>query len=94
MANNRMYLTNKRTGLSIPIMRYYPPTGWYLDVTPDAVRRTMSAVDHADLAAAAGDDDAKAPYDTNVGDTSWVVEYEDGGTPKNSPAQLSTPSEN
>ncbi len=29
MANNRMYLRNKRTGYVVYLAKYYPSTGWY-----------------------------------------------------------------
>ena len=29
MANNRMYLVNKRTGARVFLAKYYPNTGWY-----------------------------------------------------------------
>ena len=39
MANNRMYLRNKRTGDEIYIAKYYPSTGWY---TFDGVAECMN----------------------------------------------------
>lgn len=29
MANNRMYLVNRKTGAKIYLAKYYPSTGWY-----------------------------------------------------------------
>lgn len=31
MANNRMYIFNKRTKQKIFVAKYYPSTGWYVD---------------------------------------------------------------
>lgn len=31
MANNRMFLVNKRTGTRVYLAKYYPSTGWYTD---------------------------------------------------------------
>lgn len=33
MANNRMWLVNKRTGQRLNLAKYYPSTGWYTNQT-------------------------------------------------------------
>ena len=30
MANNRMFLVNRRTGARLMLAKYYPSTGWYM----------------------------------------------------------------
>jgi hypothetical protein len=68
MANNRMYLTNKRTGDKVCLAKYYPSTGWYaLDdngTSKNLVQRMNEAMTAAE------------PETTAWGDNDWVVEYE------------------
>jgi len=40
MANNRMYLVNKTTGVRIYLAKYYPSTGWY---APRGIESDMNA---------------------------------------------------
>jgi hypothetical protein len=47
MANNRMYLVNKRTATRIYLAKYYPSTGWY---APEGVEERLSkGFDEADF---------------------------------------------
>lgn len=63
MANNRMYLKNKRTGAQVLLAKYYPSTGWY--VFHDDIRVRMD-----DLF-----DRNEAPA-SMWGDNDWTIEYE------------------
>lgn len=63
MANNRMWLKNKRTNARILLAKYYPTTGWYcfhddLNVKLDKMF-----------------EDNEHDY-TQWGDNDWVIEYE------------------
>ena len=41
MANNRMYLREKRTGQSILLCKFYPSTRWYLFPTEDNLNKWL-----------------------------------------------------
>jgi hypothetical protein len=63
MANNRMYIKNKRTGKKILLAKYYPPSGWscYYD---DLSKRLSELLYENEPAA------------TVYGDNDWIIEYE------------------
>lgn len=62
MANNRMYLVNKKTGHRITIAKYYPSTGWY--------------VFHDDLHAQLDAEFSGHSEVSDVGNMDWELEYE------------------
>jgi len=70
MANNRMWLTNKRTGAKVLLAKYYPSTGWY--VFHDDLVAKLNALF-----------DANDPAPTMWGDNDWTVKFEQ--TPENGP---------
>jgi hypothetical protein len=63
MANNRMWLKNKRTNAQILIAKYYPSTGWcpFHDDLRDKLEKLF-------------DDNKSQP--TVRGDNDWFIEYE------------------
>ena len=64
MANNRMWLKNKRTGAQVLIAKYYPSCGW--------------GVFHGDLGDRIGTIlSVNEPPPTRMGDNDWVIEYEE-----------------
>jgi hypothetical protein len=64
MANNRMYLRNKRTGAKLLLARYYPSTGW----------NNYYGLIFGDRLDALFKD--KEPDPTQWGDNDWEIEYE------------------
>lgn len=63
MANNRMWLKNKRTGAKVLLAKYYPATGWY----------PFPADLHARLGRLF---DENEPAPSQWGDNDWLIEYE------------------
>ena len=47
MANNRMYLVNRKTGAKIYLAKYYPSTGWY--GAEDLGKRMNETFDESDF---------------------------------------------
>lgn len=75
MANNRMWLTNKRTGAKVLLAKYYPSTGWY-PYHDDIHDKLMKLFE------------SNEPPASPWGDNDWTLEYEqivepriEGGTP-------------
>ena len=68
MANNRMYLRNKRTEAKVLLAKYYPSTGWYPFHIPN------EGIDLPDKMSKVFDDNAPEP--TQWGDNDWTIEYE------------------
>ncbi len=64
MANNRMFLVNKRTGARVFLAKYYPGTGWY-----SAGSHVHEAID---AAFEADEDRSYAMW----GDLDWEIAYE------------------
>lgn len=85
MANNRMYLVNKRTGTRIYLAKYYPSSGWYPPT--DIEERLSKGFDESDFGHLSGDERLTRaltfggpPYanasDVMCGDD-WELEYEE-----------------
>ena len=66
MANNRMFLVNKRTKERIIMAKYFPDTGW------DCCRENLT--DCLDKFF-----EENQPPPTLRGETDWEIEYEQGG---------------
>lgn len=63
MANNRMWLKNKRTGAQVLLAKYYPSTGWYPF--------------HDDIHAKLAELFAHNEPDASMwGDNDWLLEYD------------------
>lgn len=85
MANNRMYLVNKRTGAKVYLAKYYPSTGWYIP-KPGLEQRLADAFDQADFGHLT--DEQRKANDSHVGlgvphqssggmyGDEWTLEYE------------------
>jgi hypothetical protein len=67
MANNRMFLVNKRTGHRLLIAKYYPSTGW--SPKQDIEPMLTNFFDCNDDVPSMG------------GDTDYAIEYESTSTP-------------
>jgi hypothetical protein len=65
MANNLMYLANKRTGAKVCLAKYYPSTGWYVHAEESLVAKLEEAFDGS-----------KAVPAGMYGGNDWVIEYE------------------
>lgn len=63
MANNRMWLKNKRTGAQVLLAKYYPTTGWY----------TFHDDIHDKLDNLFEDNE---PNPSQWGDNDWLIEYD------------------
>jgi len=63
MANNRMYLINRRTGKQILLAKYYPSTGWC--VFHDNLAVKLDVLLHEN-----------EPLPTSWGDNDWEIEFE------------------
>lgn len=63
MANNRMFLKNKRTGAKMMIAKYYPCTGWY--PFPENLNPRLGKLF-----------EENEPSPSQWGDNDWVIEYE------------------
>lgn len=85
MANNRMYLVNRRTGTRIYLAKYYPSTGWY---TRESIRDDLDAgFEEADFGHLTEEmqkaNDAHlglgVPFPSPAGmyGDEWALEYED-----------------
>jgi hypothetical protein len=75
MANNRMYLKNRRTGAKVLLAKYYPSTGWYAFHAPDRGVDLISKLDETF--------DTNEPETTMWGDNDWLIEYEHEVEPHN-----------
>ncbi len=79
MANNRLYLTCKRTGEKVMLAKYYPSTGWHV--------RNDELVEHLNQMFAR-DTCSGHLWDSGV----HALEYEVGGNArKNDESQTKTP---
>lgn len=88
MANNRMFLVNRKTGARIMLAKYYPSTGWYAyDGLTDKVNEVFHKHDFGHLneiqeAANAAHQGFGVPYPSEggmYGDTDWYIDYEERG---------------
>jgi len=83
MANNLMYLVNKRTGTRIIIAKFYPSTGWY---TAEAIKKTLDAAfDESDFGHLTDQERREKEYQVGFGPPyafdpigdEWTLEYSD-----------------
>lgn len=87
MANNRMWVVNRKTGAKVLLAKYYPSTGWcvfYQDLADklDALfhEHDFGHLSHAELAANAAHHGMGVPF-TSAGGmwgaTDWFLDYEE-----------------
>ena len=79
MANNRMYLINKRTGEEVFIGRYYPEPGWYV-FDPETLSQKIDEAFHkVDFGEISFDEAQRKRLSASgglFGDRSWMIKYE------------------
>lgn len=102
MANNRMYLTNKRTGSKVLLAKYYPSTGWYVfDVNGDRIAKIDAAFDESDFGHLPTEDRALPWNERGAcawggmdGGNDWFIEYEvEDSNPSDESATETSPGE-
>ena len=79
MANNRMYLVNRRTGDKVFIGKYYPSTGWYISDPDNFISKVSNAFHRADFGEITYEEAQRDGVCANGGmwgDTSWCIQYE------------------
>jgi hypothetical protein len=86
MANNRMFLVNKRTGTRISLAKYYPSTGWYMtEGMMEAINQKFDDADFGHLTPEAREANNLKPGfgpPHSMGGMfadEWVLEYGVGG---------------
>ena len=86
MANNRMFLVNRKTGAKIMLAKYYPSTGWFAyDGLTDRVNKVFDEHDFGHLSDVQKMQNAAhpgfgVPYKADGGEfgyTDWYVDYEE-----------------
>lgn len=88
MANNRMFLVNRRTGAKVMIAKYYPSTGWFAyDGLTEKVNQAFHHHDFGHLttaqeAANAAHHGLGVPHTSEggmFGGADWYIDYEERG---------------